>query len=83
MDQWLEIKTVVTDAVVKYGGAVSHHHGIGRDHQKWYLESLSSNEQQLLLAIKKHLDPNNILNPGMAGAALHFEIHCSGFSGQR
>ena len=64
LNQWKAIKEIVTNAVVKHGGAVSHHHGIGKDHRKWYLEKLSENERKLLLAIKRHLDPNNILNPG-------------------
>jgi alkyldihydroxyacetonephosphate synthase len=30
----------------------------------WYEESLGKNELELLRAIKRHLDPANILSPG-------------------
>jgi len=62
--QWWNYKTLVTDAIVNSGGAVSHHHGVGTDHQQWYLKTTSEGEMKLLQAIKKHLDPNGIMNPG-------------------
>ncbi|MEP6923441.1 MAG: FAD-binding oxidoreductase [Pyrinomonadaceae bacterium] len=62
--QWTRYKTTVTNALIKAGGAVSHHHGIGRDHQHWYLKKTSQGEKELLRAIKTHLDPNHIMNPG-------------------
>ena len=64
MEQWQHNKNIVSDAITTLGGAISHHHGVGADHQQWYLQKLSPNAQNLLLAIKKELDPNNILNPG-------------------
>lgn len=63
-EQWQEIKTIVTNAIVEHGGAVSHHHSIGRDHQKWYLKKTDLLTQAVLQAVKKTLDPNGILNPG-------------------
>ena len=54
----------MTDALVQSGGAVSHHHGVGKDHQRWYLQTTSTGEKELLQAVKKHLDPNNVMNPG-------------------
>lgn len=64
LEQWQSYKNIVSDAITSLGGAISHHHGVGEDHQKWYIQKLSPNAQKLLLAIKKELDPNNILNPG-------------------
>lgn len=62
--QWLRYKNAVTDALTRAGGAVSHHHGIGNDHRKWYLQSVSEQEKELLKAVKRHLDPRGIMNPG-------------------
>ena len=62
--QWRNYKTVVTDALINSGGAVSHHHGVGSDHRQWYLKNTGDGERKLLSAIKKHLDPNSIMNPG-------------------
>ncbi len=64
VDQWLTLKEVVTDAIIAQGGAISHHHGVGKDHRKWYLQQLHCEESKLLKMVKKHLDPNQLLNPG-------------------
>lgn len=64
LNQWIEIKEIVSNAITDHGGAISHHHGIGKDHRSWYLQKLTSGEQELLKVIKQHLDPNDILNPG-------------------
>lgn len=63
-EQWHEIKDIVTNTIVANGGAVSHHHSIGRDHQKWYLQKTDKLTKEVLMAIKKTLDPDFILNPG-------------------
>ncbi len=62
--QWQEIKKIVTNAIVKEGGAVSHHHSVGRDHQHWYVRKTDALTQQILRSIKQTVDPNNIMNPG-------------------
>lgn len=64
LEQWQRYKKVVSDVVIELGGAISHHHGVGKDHQHWYLQKLPANGQKLLQAIKQDLDPKNILNPG-------------------
>ena len=64
LQQWKRYKEIVSEAIIKAGGAISHHHGVGKDHQKWYLQKLSGNAKELLQVVKKHLDPKNILNPG-------------------
>ena len=63
-EQWQEIKNIVTDSIVNAGGAVSHHHSVGRDHQKWYMRKTDILTEQILRSIKQTVDPNNILNPG-------------------
>ena len=64
LSQWNLLKEIVTSAIYEGGGAISHHHGIGKTHKKWYNKQLNKNEKSLLKVIKSHLDPNNILNPG-------------------
>ena len=63
-EQWHEIKNIVTDTIVEFGGAVSHHHSVGHDHQKWYLQETDDLTIQILKAVKNTVDPNGILNPG-------------------
>ncbi|MDP7027960.1 MAG: FAD-binding oxidoreductase [Candidatus Marinimicrobia bacterium] len=64
LQQWNNIKEIVTSAIYDGGGAISHHHGIGKAHRKWYNQQLNIDERSLMQAIKSYLDPNDILNPG-------------------
>lgn len=62
LEQWLEIKSAANDAIVKAGGSISHHHGIGIDHKKhnWW----GPTEKQMIFALKNAVDPHGLLNPG-------------------
>lgn len=62
--QWKEIKGIVTDTIVQAGGAVSHHHSVGRDHQPWYLQKTDKLTKEILRSVKRTVDPKHILNPG-------------------
>jgi len=53
-------------ACLRSGGVISHHHGIGRLKAPW-LKSELGEGYRLLSTLKKQLDPNNILNPGVLG----------------
>ncbi len=64
VNQWLQLKEVVSNAVIEHGGAISHHHGVGKDHRKWYRQKLGESSRQLLSQIKGLLDPKRVLNPG-------------------
>jgi alkyldihydroxyacetonephosphate synthase len=64
IQQWVKIKKAATDCIMRNGGTLSHHHGIGRDHAPWIKQELGANGLALLRAIKKQLDPKGIMNPG-------------------
>jgi alkyldihydroxyacetonephosphate synthase len=64
IQQWVKIKKAATDCIMRNGGTLSHHHGIGRDHAPWIKQELGENGLALLRAIKKQLDPKGIMNPG-------------------
>jgi alkyldihydroxyacetonephosphate synthase len=55
-----------TRAVLASGGALSHHHGVGRNRARFVREALGSS-YGVLVAMKHELDPLNILNPGALG----------------
>lgn len=63
-EQWQEIKDLVTNTIMQHDGAVSHHHSVGLDHQKWYKKYTDTLALDLLKAIKQKLDPKGIMNPG-------------------
>lgn len=64
VEQWEEIKQVVSDTIVDQGGSISHHHSVGKDHQEHYLKRQDPNVIRLLSHIKSQVDPNRIMNPG-------------------
>ena len=64
VEQWQEIKDLVTNTIMQHNGAVSHHHSVGLDHQKWYKKYTDSLSLEVLKAIKQKLDPKGIMNPG-------------------
>jgi alkyldihydroxyacetonephosphate synthase len=51
-------------ATLDGGGTISHHHGIGRLRVPWLEEELGS-AYALLRDLKRALDPNGIMNPGV------------------
>ena len=63
-EQWQAVKTAATEAILKHGGALSHHHGIGTVHRLWTAAYLGKEGLSLLADLKKKLDPQNIMNPG-------------------
>ena len=55
------------DTTLKYGGTISHHHGIGRQRIPWIRKELGNVGFEFLKEIKKCVDENNIMNPGNLG----------------
>jgi alkyldihydroxyacetonephosphate synthase len=54
----------ILDAIQKSGASMSHHHGIGKMFGPWLEGSLGRNEYAIFHALKRHFDPDNIMNPG-------------------
>jgi alkyldihydroxyacetonephosphate synthase len=55
------------EACHKIGASVAHHHGVGLLRAKWMRKEYGEAGFKALEAIKKALDPNNIMNPGKMG----------------
>jgi alkyldihydroxyacetonephosphate synthase len=64
LEQWQMVKEAATETILKNGGALSHHHGIGSMHKAWMASYLGQEGVSLLAHLKKKMDPNNIMNPG-------------------
>lgn len=54
----------IIDTTNKTGGALSHHHGVGKMISPWMDLHLGKEQMDVLRVLKKHFDPNNIMNPG-------------------
>jgi len=60
---WPDAKTQITDCVRSLGLTASHHHGVGTDHAAWLADEIGSVGVQVLSAVKRTVDPQNIMNP--------------------
>ncbi|MBV9284996.1 MAG: FAD-binding oxidoreductase, partial [Acidimicrobiia bacterium] len=65
LSQWAELKEAASDAVLAFGGTITHHHAVGRDHRPWYDRQRPEGFARALAAAKSALDPAGILNPGV------------------
>jgi alkyldihydroxyacetonephosphate synthase len=65
LEQWDQIKTAVSDELIRLGGTITHHHAVGRYHRRWYDRQRPEGFARALAAAKRALDPNAILNPGV------------------
>jgi alkyldihydroxyacetonephosphate synthase len=61
----MAFKSAVSDAIIREGGTITHHHAVGRQHRPWYDKERPDLFAEALRAAKKALDPNGILNPGV------------------
>lgn len=48
--------------ILKNGGSISHHHGVGKIRQEFL--KFHENEEKILRLVKKQLDPKNIFCTG-------------------
>lgn len=64
IDDFKEFHTGLINTIHENNGSLSHHHGIGRMLGPWMSSEIGENALSLLKSIKKHLDPNGIMNPG-------------------
>jgi alkyldihydroxyacetonephosphate synthase len=51
-------------ATLAHGGTIAHHHGIGRVRREWMIQEHGAGVD-VMRRIKRALDPNGILNPGV------------------
>jgi alkyldihydroxyacetonephosphate synthase len=65
LEQWAEIKTAASEALLAAGGTITHHHAVGRDHRPWYDRERPDLFARALRAAKRELDPAGVLNPGV------------------
>ncbi|MFE5889797.1 FAD-binding oxidoreductase [Streptomyces sp. NPDC056462] len=63
--QWEKAKHAANEAILAAGGTISHHHGVGTDHRDWYVREAGPLGIEALQAVKRRLDPQGLLNPGV------------------
>ncbi len=63
-EEFRKFQRGIIDSIQKNGGSLSHHHGVGRMIGPWMEKHLGKEQMDVLRALKKHFDPNGIMNPG-------------------
>ncbi len=63
-EEFFQFRSGAMDKIVEHGGSISHHHGIGKMFAPWMETYLGREQMEVLRALKRHFDPNNIMNPG-------------------
>ncbi|MBU8812324.1 FAD-binding oxidoreductase [Mycolicibacterium goodii] len=64
VEQWRKAKAAASEAMVRGGGTITHHHAVGADHRPWMRAEVGELGVAVLRAVKSTLDPAGILNPG-------------------
>ena len=62
--EYLEYHRGILDAIRDSGATMSHHHGIGKMFAPWLPGQIGENEYEIFRTLKKHFDPDNLMNPG-------------------
>ncbi len=65
VEQWRAVKRAVSDAILREGGTITHHHAVGRDHRPWYDRQRPEVFARALAGAKAAVDPAGIMNPGV------------------
>ena len=64
LQEYLTFQYGILDAIQKSGAAMSHHHGIGKHLAPWLEDQIGSACMEIIRSLKRHFDPEGILNPG-------------------
>lgn len=64
IDDYLAYQSGIMNNIQKYGAAMSHHHGIGKMTAPWLEAQIGKNQMDIYRVLKKHFDPENLMNPG-------------------
>ncbi|MEV0241558.1 FAD-binding oxidoreductase [Streptomyces sp. NPDC050674] len=62
---WTRAKHAANEAILAAGGTITHHHAVGTDHRDWYVREATDLGVAALQAVKRRLDPDGLLNPGV------------------
>lgn len=64
LDDFVNYWSGILDHIQKSGAAISHHHGIGKFFAPWLEGQIGTRQMEIFKTLKKHFDPDNLMNPG-------------------
>ena len=62
IETYEDIECEIRDEILKQGGSLSHHHGIGKIRKRFTSQIMSGTSVDLLADVKKSLDPKNVFS---------------------
>jgi alkyldihydroxyacetonephosphate synthase len=62
--QWQEVKNAASEAILRTGGTITHHHAVGYEHRPWFAREVGADNLRTLRLLAAEADPSGILNPG-------------------
>ena len=65
LERWAVLKSAASEALMRMGATITHHHAVGRTHRPFYERERPGPFGAILRAAKTTLDPHGILNPGV------------------
>ncbi|HEX7600283.1 MAG TPA: FAD-binding oxidoreductase [Polyangiaceae bacterium] len=65
LERWSILKNAASEALLRMGATITHHHAVGRTHRPFYERERPAPFGDILRATKATLDPHGILNPGV------------------
>ena len=60
IDRYENVEDAARDEVMKNGGCISHHHGVGKIRKKFISRTVTPNALEWQQALKNTIDPQNI-----------------------
>ncbi|HWC26842.1 MAG TPA: FAD-binding oxidoreductase [Solirubrobacteraceae bacterium] len=64
LEQWRAAKDAASAAISRAGATITHPHGGGADHAPWLASEVGELGIEALRALKAHVDPAGVMNPG-------------------
>lgn len=65
LERWQRVKRAASEAVVAFGGTISHQHGVGRDHAPYLSAEKGELGMSAIRQTLEHFDPESRLNPNV------------------
>jgi len=67
IDEFRTFQRSIIEKIEENHGSLSYHRGVGRMMAALMEKHLGKTQMDVLRALKRHFDPNNIMNPGGLG----------------
>lgn len=64
MEVYERLEVMAREEILKSGGSLSHHHGVGKIRSKFYRAQVTDYGVDLYKAMKQFVDPQNIFGVG-------------------